>query len=175
MKPLKLFLVLTFALFLVGFALVGVLISVGSPNYLVVLAQILMAWTPTVAYAIVHRRANPGSSLWRFIADLFTTRVRLLPLLASILIPVVATTIVWLGYALVSGQSPLDLIANLSVAAVVVMFFDSLIRGPLGEEVGWRGYLQNELNKRFPLLKASLIVGVIWSLWHLPLWFISGF
>lgn len=175
MKPLKLFLVLTFALFLVGFALVGVLISVGSPNFLVVLAQILMAWTPTVAYAIVHRRANPGSSLWRFIADLFTTRVRLLPLLASILIPVVATTIVWLGYALVSGQSPLDLIANLSVAAVVVMFFDSLIRGPLGEEVGWRGYLQNELNKRFPLLKASLIVGVIWSLWHLPLWFISGF
>ena len=175
MKPLKLFLVLTFALFLIGFALVGVLISVGSPNYLVVLAQILMAWTPTVAYAIVHRRANPGSSLWRFIADLFTTRVRLLPLLASILIAVVATTIVWLGYALVSGQSPLDLIANLSVAAVVVMFFDSLIRGPLGEEVGWRGYLQNELNKRFPLLKASLIVGVIWSLWHLPLWFISGF
>ena len=52
MKPLKLFLVLTFALFLIGFALVGVLISVGSPNYLVVLAQILMAWTPTVAYAI---------------------------------------------------------------------------------------------------------------------------
>jgi membrane protease YdiL (CAAX protease family) len=89
------------------------------------------------------------SSLWRFVADLFATRVRLLPLLASILIPVVATTIVWLGYALVSGQSPLDLIANLSVAAVVVMFFDSLIRGPFGEEVGWRGYLQNELTKRF--------------------------
>ena len=175
MNPLKLFVVLTFALFFIGFALVGVLISVGSPNYLVVLAQILMAWTPTAAYAIVHRRANPGSSLWRSIADLFATRVRLLPLMASILIPVVATIIVWLGYALVSGQSPFALVANLSVMAVVVIFFDSLIRGPLGEELGWRGYLQNELNKRFSLLKASLIVGVIWSLWHLPLWFISGF
>ena len=117
MKPLKLFLVLTFALFFIGFALVGVLISVGSPNYLVVLAQILMAWTPTAAYAIVHRKANPDKSLWRHIADLFATRVRLLPLLASILIPVVATIIVWLGYSLVSGQSPFDLVANLSVAA----------------------------------------------------------
>ena len=79
MKPLNLFLLLTFALFIIGFALVGLLISVGGPNYLVVLVQILMAWTPTMAYAIVHRKANPGQSLWRYVAGLFTTRVRLLP------------------------------------------------------------------------------------------------
>ncbi|MBP8950479.1 MAG: CPBP family intramembrane metalloprotease [Candidatus Promineofilum sp.] len=175
MKPLNLFLLLTFALFIIGFALVGLLISVGGPNYLVVLVQILMAWTPTMAYAIVHRKANPGQSLWRYVAGLFTTRVRLLPLLASLLIPVVATAVVWLGYALVSGQAPLALIADLSGMAIFVMFFDSLIRGPLGEELGWRGYLQVELNKRFSLLKASLIVGVIWAVWHLPLWFIAGY
>ena len=175
MKPLKLFLLLTFALFLAGFALVGLLITMGGPNYLVVLVQILMAWTPTAAYALIHRRANPDNSLRRYVADLFATRVRLLPLLASILIPVIATVVVWLGYSRVSGQSPLDLVANLSVAAVFVMFFDSLIRGPLGEEVGWRGYMQNELAKRFSLLKSSLIVGVIWGVWHLPLWFISGY
>ena len=36
-----------------------------------------------------------------------------------------------------------------------------------GEEYGWRGYL---LPRLMPLgeIKASLIVGVIWSLWHLP-------
>lgn len=175
MKPLKLFLLLAFALFIVGFALVGLLISLGSPNYLVVLVQILMAWTPTMAYAIVHRKANPGQSLWRHVVGLFATRIRLLPLLASLLIPVVATAVVWLGYALVSGQAPLDLVADLSVVGLLVMFFDSLIRGPLGEELGWRGYLQVELNKRFSLLKASLIVGVIWAVWHLPLWFIAGY
>jgi hypothetical protein len=53
MKPLNLFLLLTFALFIVGFAITGILISVDSPNYLVVLAQIMMAWTPTVAFAII--------------------------------------------------------------------------------------------------------------------------
>lgn len=175
MKPLNLFLLLTFALFLVGFAVAGLLIAVGSPNYLVVFVQIAMAWTPTAAFAIIHRKVDPGRSLWRYIADRFATRVRMLPLLASILIPVVATILVWIGYSLVSGQAPIDLVADLSVAAIFVMFVDSLIRGPLGEELGWRGYLQIELNKRFSLLGASLIVGVIWGLWHLPLWFISGY
>lgn len=175
MKPLNLFLLLTFALFIIGFALVGLLISVGGPNHLVVLVQILMAWTPTAAYAIVHRKANPDKSLPRYVADLFATRIKLLPLLASILIPLVATIVVWLSYSLVAGQALFALVADLSGATILVMFVDSLIRGPLGEELGWRGYLQLELNKRFSVLKSSLIVGVIWGLWHLPLWFIAGY
>lgn len=175
MKPLNLFLLLTFGLFIAGFALVGLLISFGGPNYLVVIIQILMAWTPTMAVAIIHRKIDPNRSFGRFVADQFATRIRLLPLLASIFIPVVATSIVWIGYSLYTGQALLNLVADLSIAGVLVMFVDSLIRGPLGEELGWRGYLQNELNKRFSLLKASLIVGVIWAVWHLPLWFISGY
>ncbi len=99
----------------------------------------------------------------------------MLPLLASILIPVVATIVVWIGYSLVSGEALFDLVADLSVAAILLMFVDSLIRGPLGEELGWRGYLQIELDKRFSMPASSLIVGVIWGLWHLPLWFVSGY
>jgi membrane protease YdiL (CAAX protease family) len=49
--------------------------------------------------------------------------------------------------------------------------------GPLGEEVGWRGFLQPRMLTRYPPLAASLMIGVIWSLWHLPLywerWFSS--
>ena len=175
MKPLKLFLLLTFALFIAGFALVGLLITLGGPNVLVVVMQIAMAWTPTMAFAIVHRKVHPGRPFRRTVAGLFAPKIRLMPLLASILIPVVATLVVWLSYALASGQSPLALVADLSLGAVVFIFFDGLIRGPLGEEPGWRGYLQNELTRRHSLLKASLIVGVIWAVWHLPLWFISGY
>ena len=175
MKPLNLFLLLTFGLFIAGFALVGALFAIGGPNSLIVLVQIAMAWTPTVAFAIVHRKVHPGQSFRRTLADLFAPRIKLLPLLASLLIPVVATTIVWLGYSLASGQTPLALVADLSLGAVIVIFFDGLIRGPLGEELGWRGYLQNELNQRHSLLKTSRIVGVIWAILHLPLWFISGY
>jgi membrane protease YdiL (CAAX protease family) len=175
MKPLHLFLFLTFALFLIGFAIVGVLISVDGPNYLVVLVQIAMAWTPTMAFALIHHKVDADRSLQRHIGDLFEKRIRLLPLLASILIPVIATVVVWIGYSLVSDLPPATLVADLTAAGILLMFADTLIRGPLGEELGWRGYLQNELSKRFSLLRASLIVGVIWGLWHLPLWFVSGY
>jgi hypothetical protein len=175
MKPLNIFLLLTFVLFIVGFGIAGILISTDSPNYLVVLAQIVMAWTPTVAFAIIHRKVDPGRAIWRYIADRFATPIRLLLLLASVLIPVVATIIVWVGYSMVSGKALFDLIAKLSVGSILLMFLDGLIRGPLGEELGWRGYLQIELNKRFSLIGSSLIVGAIWGVWHLPLWFVSGF
>lgn len=38
------------------------------------------------------------------------------------------------------------------------------------EEIGWRGFLQPALEKRFPFVAATLLVGVIWYSWHLPLW-----
>jgi membrane protease YdiL (CAAX protease family) len=37
-----------------------------------------------------------------------------------------------------------------------------------GEELGWRGYLLKSLNNK-KLLPASLIIGVVWGLWHFPL------
>ena len=42
------------------------------------------------------------------------------------------------------------------------------------EEIGWRGYLQPMLQKKWPTFTSTLIVGGIWALWHLPLWFIVG-
>jgi membrane protease YdiL (CAAX protease family) len=40
--------------------------------------------------------------------------------------------------------------------------------GPIGEEGGWRGYLLPRLLESGGELRASLIIGVIWALWHLP-------
>jgi membrane protease YdiL (CAAX protease family) len=48
-----------------------------------------------------------------------------------------------------------------------------LIGGPLGEEFGWRGFALPSLEARFSPLWASLILGIIWTVWHLPLFFIS--
>ncbi|MGN8551357.1 UNVERIFIED_CONTAM: CPBP family intramembrane metalloprotease [Microbacterium sp. SLM126] len=44
-----------------------------------------------------------------------------------------------------------------------------LFGGPLGEEVGWRGWLLPTLQLRLSPLLASLMVGLVWGLWHLPL------
>src|SRR5271166_5950906 len=38
-----------------------------------------------------------------------------------------------------------------------------------GEELGWRGYLQEQLIQRFGLPKGIICLGLLWSFWHLPL------
>ena len=45
----------------------------------------------------------------------------------------------------------------------------------IGEEIGWRGLMLDELRKRFSLPITSTIIGVVWSLWHAPLIILFGY
>jgi len=49
-----------------------------------------------------------------------------------------------------------------------------LLYGPLPEELGWRGYALDGLQARYNALFSSLILSVVWALWHLPLFFMKG-
>jgi membrane protease YdiL (CAAX protease family) len=53
-------------------------------------------------------------------------------------------------------------------------FLPLLILGPLSEEIGWRGYALGRLQTRWNALTSSLIVGLVWALWHLPLFLMVG-
>jgi membrane protease YdiL (CAAX protease family) len=62
------------------------------------------------------------------------------------------------------------------VHLVVLMgLVGSILRGIVnGEELGWRGYALPHLQERYPALRASLILGVIWFVFHVPIMFVPG-
>jgi membrane protease YdiL (CAAX protease family) len=57
------------------------------------------------------------------------------------------------------------------LSIIPFFLFASLI--PFIEELGWRGYALDRLQSKTNALISSLILGIVWSLWHLPLFFIK--
>ncbi|RRR99403.1 CPBP family intramembrane glutamic endopeptidase [Glycomyces terrestris] len=50
-----------------------------------------------------------------------------------------------------------------------------VVGGPLGEEPGWRNFATPRLQERFGPVLGTLVLGVLWGLWHLPLFLIEGY
>ena len=78
-----------------------------------------------------------------------------------------------MGLAVADTLFPADLPVSPIVMAIPYFFLMIFIGGGQ-EEFGWRGYAQQPLQDRFGVIPASLLIGVVWGLWHLPLWVMPG-
>jgi membrane protease YdiL (CAAX protease family) len=72
----------------------------------------------------------------------------------------------------ITESNPLKETSNPS--QLIWLLFYLFITGPLCEEMGWRGYALPRLLNRFTPFTASLILGIIWGLWHLPSFFLGS-
>lgn len=64
--------------------------------------------------------------------------------------------------------------SNFKLSYIAPLVLINLIMGPLGEELGWRGFLYPTLKSSYGWMASALIVGVIWAIWHAPLWFFDS-
>jgi len=60
------------------------------------------------------------------------------------------------------------------IVLAIPYFILMLVLGGGQEEFGWRGYAQEPLQEKIGVIPASLVIGLIWGIWHLPLWFMAG-
>jgi len=72
------------------------------------------------------------------------------------------------------GGPPVDWSELPPLYTVVPMFIFLTIAAGIGEEFGWRGFLLPRLQTRHNALLSSLIIGVMWAIWHIPQFFIKG-
>lgn len=110
--------------------------------------------------------------LWRVDWKWWLVAILLLPVLRFIAIPL--TTLLTgipadYSRSMISDVIPLD--APLLALVVSWILFEILTNG---EEIGWRGYVLPRLQAKHNALISSLIVGMIWSVWHLPRFFGMG-
>jgi membrane protease YdiL (CAAX protease family) len=81
--------------------------------------------------------------------------------------------VLMLAVATVYGKAALPPLGEqgmeIGVAYLLTLVVNLFIGGILGEEPGWRGFALPRLQTRFGALTGSVVLGVCWSLWHLPL------
>jgi membrane protease YdiL (CAAX protease family) len=75
-------------------------------------------------------------------------------------------------YSLLPGAAPLPAVEVTAGSMAVVMVIMTI--SVLGEEIGWRGFALPLLQDRWTALVSSLLLGTIWTAWHLPFWTVLG-
>lgn len=127
----------------------------------------LFTLTPILSASILTFRRSRGNGVKRLLGRIFDFRritrrrwyVPILLLWPSILL-------LSLGVMVVLGEPiPVALAPAVALPATLVFFFILAT----GEEVGWMGYAFEPMQARAGALGASLALGLVWALWHVPL------
>ena len=122
---------------------------------------------PSVAAIILAARSPEPDALRRLVAPMLAWRVPARWYAAALLVPPLATAL-----SLVIADRGLNTLHYFTLgpmlAALPATYALALPFGPLGEELGWRGTALPQLFTRIPPWQASLVVGVLWTFWHVP-------
>lgn len=128
------------------------------------LPYVLGGWSPTIASYIVLKKNGQVTGFKDWLKNIFQMKQSALQYLLVIFL----CFLYFVPQILISGLEKLNPFYLIIVLTPLMIFGGGL------EEAGWRYILQPELDKRIGFVFSSVTVAVIWSLWHLPLFFIPG-
>jgi uncharacterized protein len=129
----------------------------------------MIPYGPFIAVFVVLALTRGWAGVRDLLASMARWRVGLRRYAVALLVPVAITLVAIYLTALFGGPSPTAKDFAGWYALPLIFLSTTLINGPFTEEPGWRGFLLPRLQSRYEPLAASLIVGVIWAIWHLPL------
>ena len=128
----------------------------------------LGGWGPSVAAVIATARTGSRHAVRALVATLGHWRVPWHWYGVTLVLPPLATAVSLLivdrGIATLGQFDLSDALTKLPVIYALALPF-----GPLGEELGWRGFALPRMLPRYGPVKASLLLGVIWTFWHVPM------
>jgi membrane protease YdiL (CAAX protease family) len=134
------------------------------------LAVLIGSWLPDLIAVLVVGVAEgrPGlrALFGRVVRWRFGARWYAIALLGPIAVTFLAVGVYALLGNPVTSFAPARALLPIALAAIYT--------GATGEELGWRGFALPRMQARWNALVSSLILGVLWGLYHYPAWLIPG-
>jgi membrane protease YdiL (CAAX protease family) len=134
-----------------------------APIFLILI--LIGGFGPSVSGLIVTRIYYGKGSVWSLFGKLKRWRVNIGWYVVSLLmIPILAviTLLIGLSFGIPFPTSE-------QVFSVLLIGLIWPLLAALGEEFGWRGFALPKLQERYNALVTSIIIGLFWGLWHLPM------
>lgn len=129
---------------------------------------------PSLAAVLVVAHGSGRAGLHRWLMRCLRWRAGWRWALLALLFPAAFMGLAAAAHVALGGTLPPSPAAGHVGMAAVNFLLIFLVGGPLGEEFGWRGLALPALQARWGWRLASLLLGVVWAVWHLPLFYSAG-
>ena len=90
-----------------------------------------------------------------------------------VIVPLVLICAHLLNYVIFGVRFPQNNLTHTPILILALFSFFFVLQ--VAEEFGWRGFALDRLMKRTNPILASIIVGCIWAIWHIPMFLSEGF
>jgi uncharacterized protein len=134
---------------------------------------LLGSFAPSVLAVLLTARAGGRPAVRELLGRLLRWRVKVRWYVFAVCYLAAVKLVVAVLHRVVVGSWP-RFGGQAWYAVLVAIVVAGILGGPLGEEIGWRGYALPRLTQHFGAAVASVLLGVVWACWHLPLFFLSG-